>query len=207
MSAFELVRAEAANCPIAVLCELLSVSRSGYYAWCRRDPSERQNAELRVTTKLRAIHSLTGGVYGARRMVKELDEPVGRHRVARLMRDNALLAQGAKRFRVTTDSKHDRPIAPNLLAQDFRASAPSRIWVGDITYVWTAEGWSYLAVLLDLFSRRVVGWAVADHMRRELPMTALSRAFEARQPAADLIHHIIAIEEVNTRVATTRSCC
>lgn len=189
MNPFEIIRAEAANFPVTLLCLLLGVSKSGYYAFLGRGRSERQDTDLRVTTKIRAIHAGTRGVYGSRRMTEELDENVGRKRVARLMRENGLLARSPRRFRVTTDSDHPLPVAPNLLEQNFTADGPNRVWVGDITYVWTAQGWAYLAVLLDLFSRRVVGWAFASHMRQELPLKALSRALEARQPAAGLIHH------------------
>ena len=147
MNPFEIIRAEAANFPITVLCLLLGVSKSGYYAFLGRGRSERQDTDLRVTTKIRAIHAGTRGVYGSRRMTEELDEDVGRNRVARLMRENGLLARSPRKFRVTTDSDHALPIAPNLLEQDFTADAPNRIWVGDITYVWTAQGWGYLAVL------------------------------------------------------------
>jgi putative transposase len=122
-------------------------------------------------------------------MTQQLDEPVGRNRVARLMRINGLLARAPRRFRVTTDSDHLMPVAPNLLQQNFRVDEPNRVWVGDITYVWTAQGWGYLAVLLDLYARRVVGWSFANHMRRELPLKALRRALGARRPAPGLIHH------------------
>lgn len=189
MNPFEIIRAEAANFPITLLCLLLGVSKSGYYAFLGRGRSERQDADLRVTTKIRAIHAGTRGVYGSRRMTEELDENVGRNRVARLMRENGLLARSPRKFRVTTDSDHPLPIAPNLLEQDFTADAPNRVWVGDITYVWTAQGWGYLAVLLDLFARRLVGWAFDNHMRQELPLKALKRALEARQPGPGLIHH------------------
>lgn len=189
MNPFEIIRAEAAHFPVTLLCSLLGVSTSGYYAYLGRGRSGRQESDLRLTTKIRAIHAGTRSVYGSRRMTHELDEVVGRNRVARLMRENGLLARSPKRFRVTTDSDHDLPVAPNLLEQNFTTDAPNRVWVADITYVWTAQGWGYLAVLLDLFARRVVGWAFADHMRRELPLKALRRALQARQPAVGLIHH------------------
>ena len=189
MSSFEIIRAEAANFPVTVLCKLLEVSTSGYYAHLIREASPRQRKDLRVTTKVRAIHARTRGVYGSRRMQHELDETIGRNRLARLMREHGLLARAPRRFRVTTDSGHALPVASNLLKQDFAVDEPNRAWAGDITYVWTAQGWCYLAVLLDLFSRRVVGWAFADHMRRGLPLNALHRALQARQPTAGLIHH------------------
>jgi transposase InsO family protein len=186
---FEIIRSEAARFPVTLLCALLHVSTSGYYAWAGRPRSARHDADLRVTTKIRAVHARTRGVYGSRRMKRELDEVVGRNRVARLMRDHDLLARVPRRFRVTTDSAHHLPVAPNLLGQNFVAKAPNRIWVGDITYVWTAEGWSYLAAIVDLYARRVVGWAIADNMRTELPLKALRRALSARRPAPGLIHH------------------
>jgi transposase InsO family protein len=189
MNPFEIIRAEAAKFPVTLLCTLLGVSTSGYYAFLQRGHSTRQDTDLRLTTKIRAIHARTNAVYGSRRMKRELDERVGRNHVARLMRDNGLLARTPKRFRVTTDSDHALPIAPNLLEQNFTADGPNRVWVADITYVWTAQGWGYLAVLLDLFGRRVVGWAFAKHMRTELPLKALQRALAARQPAPGLIQH------------------
>jgi putative transposase len=189
VSSFEIIRAEAANFPVTVLCGLLEVSKSGYYAHLKRTSSARAQRDERVTAKVRAIHARTRGVYGSRRMVHELDEPVGRNRVARLMREHGLLARAPRRYRVTTDSAHPLPIAKNLLDQDFEVDEPNVVWAGDITYIWTAQGWCYLAVLLDLFSRRVVGWAFADHMRRELPLKALERALNARRPGAGLIHH------------------
>jgi len=192
MSEFELIRAEAANFPVTLLCELLEVSKSGYYAWRERPACSRDRDDVRLVTKIRAVHACNGAVYGSRRMTEELradDEVVGRSRVVRLMRENALQARRPRKFKTTTDSKHDKPIAPNLLEQQFDVDAPDEAWVGDITYVWTGEGWGYLAVLLDLFSRRVVGWSFAEHMRRELPLKALERAFEGRQPDAGLIHH------------------
>jgi putative transposase len=175
VSSFEIIRAEAAKFPVTMLCRLLEVSTSGYYARLARTASARQQKDERVVTKVRAIHAQTRGVYGSRRMMHELNEPIGRNHLARLMRENGLLARAPRRFRVTTDSTHALPVAANLLEQEFDVDEPNRGWAGDITYVWTAQGWCYLAVLLDLFSRRVVGWAFADHMRRELPLKALRK--------------------------------
>ena len=132
---------------------------------------------------MRAVQKETGGVYGSRRMTTELQEDgekLGRRHVQRLMRENGLQARGPRRFRKTTDSGHAEPTAPNLLKQNFAAAAPNRVWVGDITYVWTAEGWCYLATVIDLYSRRVVGWALAAHMRKELVLNAMKRALAAR---------------------------
>ncbi|MBK8412279.1 MAG: IS3 family transposase [Sandaracinaceae bacterium] len=175
-----------------MLCALLGISSSGYYAWRERQHTPRPSTDLRLLTKMRAAHAENCGVYGSRRMQVELvadGESVGRAKVRRLMREHGLQARKARRFKSTTDSKHDDPIAPNLLMQDFAVDAPNTVWAAEITYVWTAEGWSYLAVVVDLCARRVVGWAMADHMRTELPMQALTRAIEARRPNAGLIHH------------------
>ena len=192
MSSFELVRTVAAEFPVRMLCALLGVSSSGYYAWRERQHTPRRSTDLKLLTKMRAVHAENSGVYGSRRMQVELvadGESVGRGKVQRLMREHGLQARKPRRFKATTNSKHDDPIAPNLLMQDFAVDAPNTVWAGDITYVWTAEGWSYLAVVIDLCARRVVGWAMADHMRTELPLLALTRALEARRPCAGLIHH------------------
>jgi transposase InsO family protein len=186
---FAIIRAEAAKFPVEVLCRLLGVSSSGYYAWLRREPSARQRRSELLLTKIRALHAAYRGLYGARRMVAALDEGTSRKRVARLMRENGIFARVPKRYRVTTDSAHDLPVAPDLLEQDFHADRPNEVWVADITYVWTAEGWAYLAAIVDLCSRRVVGWAFADHMRTELVLKALKRALRTRRPPAGLIHH------------------
>jgi putative transposase len=145
------------------LCEAVGVSRSAFYAWVKSTRSKRQVANDRLLVEIRAIHSEHQARYGSPRMVDELRDrghDAGKHRVARLMQENGIFARVRRRFRHTTDSRHQLPVVPNLLAQNFTATAPNQAWVGDITYIWTAEGWSYLAVLLDLYSRRVVGWAM-----------------------------------------------
>lgn len=192
MSVNALIRGLAASFSVRRLCRLLYASPSGYYAWRSRSPCQRRRDELRLVTKIRAVQQETDGTYRSRRMRDELredGEPVGRRRVQGLMRRFCLQAKVPRRFRVTTDSNHNEPVAPNLLKQDFHADAPNRVWVGDITYVWTGEGWSYLATVIDLYSRRVVGWAFAEHMRKELVLTAVKRALATRQPAPGLIFH------------------
>lgn len=192
MSPFELIRAEAADHSIQRMCRLLGVSRSGYYDHAARreqPPSPRYD---RLIALIRAVHAACEGAYGVRRMHRELieaGENVGRKLVRRLMREHGIRSVHTRRFHKTTDSNHALGFAPNLLDQDFSAQAPDRVWVGDITYVWTAEGWTYLAVLLDLYSRRVVGWAMDDCLHTELPLRALQRALGARSPAPGLIHH------------------
>ena len=192
MSAFELIRSEAANHSIQRLCRLLGVSRSGYYDYLARREQPMAPRHERLVALLRAIHAGCEGAYGVRRMHRELlevGENVSRKLVRKLMREHGIRSVHTSRFHKTTDSNHSLGFAPNLLAQDFATTAPDRVWVGDITYVWTAEGWTYLAVLLDLYSRRVVGWAMADTLHTELPLRALQRALEARGPAPGLIHH------------------
>jgi transposase InsO family protein len=168
------------------------VSRSAFYAWSKSTPSKRQVANERVLAEIRAIHSEHEARYGSPRILDELRDrghEVGKHRVARLMRENGIWARIRRRFRHTTDSNHRLPVAPNLLEQNFTATAPNQAWVGDITYIWTAEGWAYLAVLLDLYSRRVVGWALRKSLSRELALAALDHALTCRRPPPGLVHH------------------
>lgn len=141
---------------------------------------------------IRTAFALSNGTYGSPRMHRDLvDEghQIGRHRTARLMKENKLVARQKRRFKRTTDSEHAWPIAPNHVAQDFSAEAPDRKWGADISYVWTAEGWLYLAVIIDLYSRRVVGWATSDRLKRGLAVEALRRALAARNPQPGLVHH------------------
>ena len=144
------------------MCAVLGVSRSGYYDWASRPESGRMVADRALADEIRATHEASRGRYGSPRVHAELraqGRQVGRKRVARLMRGMGLSARRKRRFRRTTDSTHAHPVAPNLLARNFMATAPDRVWLADLTYIWTREGWLYLAVVLDLFSRRVVGWA------------------------------------------------
>jgi putative transposase len=189
---FDHIRAEAAEHSVQHMCKLLGVSRSGYYDHVARQQRPAAADDERVVAKLRAFQSAANGTYGKRRMHRELKadgECIGRRRVRRLMRDNGIVAVQTKLFHKTTDSNHTLGFAPNLLAQDFVTHAPDRVWVGDITYLWTAEGWAFLAVMLDLYSRRVVGWSMDNHMRAELPLRALDRALQTRNPEPGLIHH------------------
>lgn len=192
MSPYELVDSEKAAFPVVTLCEAVGVSRSAYYAWRHSPPSERKVANERLLAEIRSIHVENEARYGSPRIRDELRDrgrSVGKHRIARLMRENGIRARLRLRFRRTTDSNHKLPIAPNLLEQDFTTSAPNQAWVGDITYIWTAEGWAYLAVLLDLYSRRVVGWALRRSLNRELAISALKQALSCRRPPRGLVHH------------------
>ena len=189
---FELVKAEKAHYPIAVLCSVLSVSRSGFYAWERRPRPARARADAALVLDIRAAHKLGRGTYGSPRVHAELRAKgmrVGENRVARLMREDGLRARQKRRFRRTTDSNHNDPIAPNILQRNFEPEAPNQSWATDVTYVHTGEGWLYLAVMLDLFSRRVVGWAASVTNDRALALEALQRALTARNPEPGLVHH------------------
>ena len=189
---YPFIQAEKAHYPLAVLCRVLKVSRSGFYAWARRGPSQRELEDRKLKTEVVAIHKASRKTYGSPRVHAELkarDFAVGRKRIARLMRESGLTGLPPRRFRRTTDSAHDHPVAENLLNREFAVTAPNQAWAADITYIRTREGWLYLAVVLDLFSRRVVGWALADHLRTDLVLGALHMALGLRQPSEGLLHH------------------
>jgi putative transposase len=189
---FAFVSAEQVAFPVAVMCRVLAVSTSGYYAWKERPGSSRSRRDLELGDRVRAAHSASSGRYGSPRVHAELrasGEKVGRKRVARLMKEAGLAGRMRRRFRKTTDSNHPFPIAPDVLERDFTAIAPNQAWVTDITYLWTSEGWLYLAVMLDLFSRRVVSWATSATIDRHLALAALQTAVRARRPDAGLVHH------------------
>jgi putative transposase len=178
--------------PVQRLCKVLGVSQSGYFAWRGRPACERQRDDLVLLAHVRSAFALSNETYGSPRMTHELRDQglhVGRRRVARLMRENGLRARQPRRFKRTTDSLHAFPVAPNLLDQDFSAERPNEKWGADISYIWTREGWLYLAVVIDLYARRVVGWAVSDRLHKELALRALRRALAVRRPAAGLLHH------------------
>ena len=189
---FRLIDAMKAGMAIDRMCALMDVSVSGFYAWKSREPSRRQLDDMVLLAHIRAQFSMSNETYGAPRMHVELREDgldVGRHRVARLMRDNGLKALQKRRYKKTTDSCHGGPVAANLLDQDFTCDGPDQKWGADISYIWTSEGWLYLAIVLDLFSRRIVGWATSDRLKKDLALNALRRAFAMRRPPPGLIHH------------------
>jgi putative transposase len=189
---FAFIEAEKATFPITPCCAVLGVSRAGFYAWRTRPPSARAGADRRLAIEVAAIHAESRQRYGSPRVHYELgqrQQHVGRKRVARLMRAQGLRARAPRRFRTTTDSQHTLPIAPNVLARRFETPAPNTVWVTDMTYLWTLEGWLYLVVILDLFSRRIVGWAMSERMTRQLALDALTMALTHRQPPPGLICH------------------
>lgn len=189
---FAFIAAKKVAFPIEAMCSVLGVSRGGYYAWCKRRPGPRSKGDAKLTVEIRLAHKRSRGRYGSPRVHRELaarGHRVGRKRVERLMRVDGLKGRSKRRFRRTTDSNHAMPIAPNVLSRNFETSAPNVAWVTDVTYIATGEGWLYLAVMLDLFSRRVVGWATSDTNDRGLALTALARAVCSRRPGAGLVHH------------------
>ena len=189
---FAFIDVEKALYPLRILCRVLRVSRSGYYAWRDRKPSVRALDDERLRPKVVEAFKVGRGTYGSPRVLDELIDQgfeIGRRRVARLMRELGLRGVSPRKFRVTTDSDHNHAIAENLLARDFEASRPNEKWVTDITYIWTSEGWLYLAIVMDLYSRRIVGWSMADHLRTELCLDALQMAIKQRTKIRGLVHH------------------
>jgi transposase InsO family protein len=189
---FAFIAAEKASFPVRTLCRVLAVSPSGFYAWHRRRPSRRGDADLRVRHAMRVAYAESRGRYGSPRLQHALRAQglaVGRNRVMRLMRLDGLQARRRRRFRVTTDSTHLHRPARNLVRRQFSPPRPNMIWAADITYLPTATGWVYLAVILDLHSRAVVGWAVRSTLHVELPLAALHLALGRRQPQRGLVHH------------------
>ena len=189
---FGFIAAEKVAFPIVVLCRVLGVSPSGYYASQARPVSPHARRDGVLAEQIATVHRASKRRYGSPRVYADLKASgvrVGRKRVARLMREKRLVALCRRRYRTTTDSKHSFPIAPNLLERDFTAHGPDESWVTDITFIWTRQGWLYLAVILDVFSRRVVGWATGQHVDRHLALAALDMALAKRCPRRGLVHH------------------
>lgn len=178
--------------PVSMMCRLLSVSCSGYYAWYERPPSLRRQRNEMLTRKIKFIFDDEKCRVGAQRITKRLameGDYVGRHHVAKIMRVNGWRAKAAKKYKATTNSNHRLPVSPNLLQQNFEATKANEKWVSDITYVWTDEGWLYLAVMMDCYSRKVIGWAIAERMTAQLVIDALMMALWRRKMPTDVIVH------------------
>jgi transposase InsO family protein len=190
VSRFRFIEAEGAGHSVVRMCRLLGASPSGFYAWRKRGPSGRATANAALAGRIRAAHERSRGTYGSPRVHAELREagPVGRKRVARLMREAGLVGCRPRGFRRTTIPDPTAQAA-DLVKRDFRPAETDRLWVSDITYVRTDEGWLYLAAVLDACSRRVVGWSLADHLRTELALDALDMALARRRPTPGLVHH------------------
>jgi transposase InsO family protein len=180
---------------VLLMCRVLEVTRSGFYAWLKSVPSARARTDKRLRAEVRAIHAMSRGRYGSPRIHAELQERgerVSRKRVARLMSQEGLRGKKRRRFKVTTNSNHTYPVAPNVLDRKFdvdEVGAPDQVWAADITYVPTREGWLYLAIVLDLASRLVVGWSMGETLESSLAVDALNMAIQRRRPAAGLLHH------------------
>jgi transposase InsO family protein len=189
---YRFIGAERTNYPVTILCRVMQVSSSGYYMFEQRGPSARALANEELLAEIGEIHEKSRGTYGSPRMHRELvarGRLVSRGRVERLMREHGITARRKRRFKVTTDSKHGMAVAKNTLERQFSVDAADRKWAGDITYIWTREGWLYLAVILDLFSRRVIGWAMDHRIDRWLALGALDMALDTREPSEKLLHH------------------
>jgi transposase InsO family protein len=189
---FGFIEAKKARYPVSVLCRVLEVERSGFYAWRSRQESARAVENRRLAVEVRAAFDENKRVYGSPRVFHALRTRgllVGRHRVARLMREQQLRARPRRKFVATTDSNHNLRTPPNLVKRRFEVKASNRVWAGDVTYLPTGEGWLYLAVILDLFSRRVVGWALSERNDEALTLAALHMAIDQRQPGPGLVHH------------------
>jgi putative transposase len=177
---------------IEKMCRILDVSRSGYYEWCKRDESPRKKQDRELKEKILAIYTKYKKRYGSPRIHDELHDmkiQCSKKRVERLMRELGIRARHKRQFRVTTNSKHNYPVAPNLLNRQFQVNAPNRVWVADITYIRTFEGWLYLAAIMDLFSRKIVGWSMSETMTTDLAIAALKMAIYCRRPSKGLMHH------------------
>ena len=189
---FRFIEDRRADYPVKIMCGVLGVSPAGYYAWRARPESQRSAANRELVDDIKRVHRDTNGRYGSPRIHAELraqGRGASRGRIERLMRRHGIRAIMARPRRVrTTDSRHDFPIAANLLERNFIATATNQIWLADITYVETDQGWLYLATVMDLYSRKIVGWAMADHLRAELPLAALAMAIATQRPGAGLIH-------------------
>jgi transposase InsO family protein len=186
------MRDHAARFDVSLMCRVLEVAPSGYYQWLQRPESRRARENRALLLEIRAAHERSRGNYGSPRITREL-RALGRrcseNRVARLMRAYGVRARRARKWRATTQSSHCLPVANNVLARQFSVSRPNRVWAADITYLWTDEGWLYLAVVLDLYSRAVVGWSMGEHLTAQLAKAALQMALARRAPQRGLLHH------------------
>jgi putative transposase len=193
MSVYRFISAEKARTPVSLACQWLGVSRSGYYEWATRVPSQRALTDAWLTERIRRIHTAHRGVYGAPRIHADLrlahGVRVSRKRVERLMRQAGISGLVRRRRGRTTASVPGVRVADDLVERRFRPAAPNRLWIADVTYLRTWEGWLYLAAVQDAYSRRIVGWSMADHMRSELVVDALKMAVARRRPAPGLVHH------------------
>jgi len=189
---FDFIRREKKAYPVTVLCKVMEVSRSRFYNYLSNLKRPDDPGDVALKVRITAIFKEHRSQYGSRRILKQLKNEgheIGRYKVRRLMRELGLKAKAPKRYKVTTDSRHSFPVAPNILNRKFDVDKSNAFWTADITYVWTLEGWLYLAVVLDLYSRQIVGWAMDKRMKKQLAMDALAMAYWRRKPPVGLLHH------------------
>lgn len=178
--------------PVKKICQTMNVSRSGYYKWTNKKKGMREIQNEALLIAIKSIHQKVRERYGSPRIHAELVSngiECGKNRVARLMKDHQIMARARRKFKATTNSKHNLPVAPNLLAQNFLSRGPGKIWTSDITYIWTEEGWLYLAVVLDIYNREIVGWAMSERMTKELVLGAIQQALGRKRPQKGAIFH------------------
>jgi putative transposase len=188
---YEFMREHQSRYSLRLMSKVLNVSSSGFYNWNLRD-NKKGSEKLKLVRAIEDIHRSSRKTYGSPRIWEQLGAlgfKVSKSRVERLMREFGIRAKTKKKFRVTTDSKHNNPICENILNREFSPQKPNQVWAGDITYVWTRQGWLFLAVVIDLFSRQVVGWSMSERITKELALSALNMALEKRKPLRGLIHH------------------
>ena len=191
---FCFIRQQMKAYPVTVLCKVMEVSRSGFYDYLHRfnRGPDKDPTQSILESRMRLIFKQTRGSYGSRRMMRKLRAEgysIGRYKVRRLMRQLSLKVKAPKRYKVTTDSRHCFAVAPNVLDRNFQTRLPNKVWTADITYVWTLQGWLHLAVVMDLYSRQIVGWAMDQRIKKQLTIDALAMAYWQRKPDAGLIHH------------------
>jgi transposase InsO family protein len=189
---YQAIKDHARRFSVSLMCRVLQVSAAGYYDWLKRVESARSRHNRRLLVAIRACHARSHRNYGSPRITRELradGERCSENRVARLMRVHGVRAKRVKKWRATTQSAHGLPVAPNTLKRRFEVDAPNRVWASDISYIWTEEGWLYLAVVMDLYSRAVIGWSIRSHMTAELAIEALQMALLRRKPKPGLLHH------------------
>ena len=189
---YQAISENVARFPVRLMCRCLEVSTAGFYAWLNRPRSSRTKANEQLLTLVTVTHTQSRQTYGSPRIHAALRAEgveAGRHRIARLMRSHSIRAKTRRKFKATTQSDHHLPVAENILNREFAVNTANKAWVSDVSYIWTQEGWLYLAVLLDLFSRKVVGWALSDRIDRKLVLQALDQAIIARKPSPGLLVH------------------
>lgn len=189
---YEFIREQQKDYPVRILCSVMQVAKSAYYKYLYNKDKAKKSSDIRLIIELKVLDKKSNSSYGSRRMMRSLIKDgykIGRYKVRRLMKENNISCKQRRRYTITTKSDHALPLANNILDRKFSVERPNKVWAADITYLWTAEGWLYIAAVLDLFSRRIVGWAMADHMKADLVINAFTMAKKQRFPLSGLLHH------------------